>query len=185
MKATILRNAAIFTTLATCIGAGITGKLPWGEKVMPDLLSKVDQSSFQWAVYPVATAFFIGLMVAWVIYIAVSWFAVWRFQWNLEALADLRPLGTQIRIDGMALTQIDDVAPWVARVQEWNGSVIRAIKKISRPDSKRFATLGYPGNVRPHGQIAWLTDKHRQMFFNHDCREQLLDKFYDKYSAKQ
>jgi len=149
---------------------------------LPRLLTALEVQAWKYAIYPVTTAFLVGLLLGWIVYIIiVFYFSQWRFRGRLMRLAKLRIPGTAIRTAGMTIHDPKEVAAWVQRTLDWNGDVVKAISKISGPDSERFSTLGYPGTMRPHHNITFISNDHAL----HDCREQLLEKFYDQYSAKQ
>src|ERR1700682_1501417 len=106
--------------------------------------------------YPFAFTFFIGLLLAYsIIRVGIYWFHT-RFQNKRIAVANLRIPGTQLRTKGMGLKNQTELDAWWVQAEEWNNLVVYVIAQIDKADSIRFATLGYPGQVRDFGNVAFF-----------------------------
>jgi hypothetical protein len=101
---------------------------------------------------------------------------------NRIALTDLRDEGTQIRINGMAIKTEQQLDAWWITAEAWDHRVVQVIAVIDEPDSRQYATLGYPGVMRDHSGVNFISNQHMRMFTMHDRREVRLEKFIDKYS---
>jgi hypothetical protein len=182
-----LRQFAIFTALTTAIYSCISGNLPvWPP--MSDILSGLDVKAFQWAVYPTATAFLLGLLVAWFIYVLVSWFSTWRIHRARLKLAQLRREGVAIRNEGARLGLVDDdnYDAWAARCTQWQNKVTRWIRVIDDADAEMWPIL----NAVPEPSVTLILPKkhhegaHLKLYREFDFRITKLQKLDEKYSQK-
>jgi len=106
-----------------------------------------------------------------------------KFKQTRLRLANLRDEGVVIRTIGMRLTDVQEVAPWVERAQEWDQRVIKAIAEIDEADARQYETLDFPGQPRAHLQ-RYLSDLHRHFYVCHDCRLVRLEQYMTTYGSQ-
>jgi len=176
-------RGAILAALVAAWGYAWRGELPLGGDLVSSWLIPVDAWLKSHAQYPTVFIFISGLIAAFIFYVLVDWFYRLRRLIARKNLVALRTPGTALRMECMKVATQNELDTWWKKAEDWNNEVIAAIAKIDIPDSLRFATLGYPGFVRPH-QVSFINNSHQQCYGIHDCREQLLDRFCDQYSAK-
>lgn len=185
MRVNWLKKIPIPAILVGGIAAGITGKVPFAGVQINDVLSPVDAWLSTRVTSPGTTMFFSGLLLAWIIYQAVVLGLVGMRKRARLRLADLRDEGVGLRIDGMNLTTIDQVDPWIEKVKNWNNRVIQAISRIDEPDSRQYATLDFPGSARADPLNGYRSSDHRHFFVMHDVRLVRLDARMTQYSNQQ
>jgi hypothetical protein len=180
MDARTLKRIAPPAIIASAILFGIYGPLPNRGAQMSEALQFVNHWSVANLAYPFVFYVGVGLAAAWAIF-AVNTFVVQhrRIEARL-ALEEFRKEGTAIRIECGQLTTPLELDAWIAKSEDWEARVVRAIAKLDIPDSRNFATIDFPGSPRAE-LSSYLSNEHRTKYVLHDVRQVRLDELIKRY----